>query len=942
MRKLIPLLFFIPCTLAYAGPPPARAVSCCTPLEKIQTHLSLFLLYLKQGQDALAQQALFEAQVLLKLHDPQLQLRELWEQVASGHARLKQLPQAEALYERLYALQPRSAYLLPLAELALAQQQRTKAQQWLLRADPLYSATDFPARLPYALWSADLTERATERFAFLFSAAGEPLRRGVSALELDTWRLAYAASDESQALTQLQAIQNLNAVSQPLLAEVWMSLNAYAQASAIYGQLVAQFPERLDYVLAWANSLALAQDPQAEQVYKDAFELAQQQEQVSDTQWRNLMSGLKTYFAYGQAEQAFLRLRQPLPADWLEGAFLAELLGHEARMLQRYQAVLAALPATAKDAEGLQQRITAEWALFLAQRRQAQTPAAFHELQNTMIQRLWQWRAEPWFSTPEGFLRITRMMMALEAPDVQLVLQRQWQQQGNPPVSWTPEQQRDYRLLQAENLVTQGERLSAALHYEVLFREWRSAQGTDLQKPGSSPWSEGQLLALARGLGTVDKLQAAELLWQACFAQHRSSRDTWQWTFERLEAQAQAYPQWQSRAEVKARFEALPVPATLSPAARLARAQLALTLQADALARHDFTQVLAQWPGERLARQGLAMSLKGQQRYSLAHKAFTELQAWYPPVSLSFRDATLRLAQIERAWQDPTRAVQRARTLTSEAASESHRDALTAEAERFINDVQGELGWPLTTDLRYLGTARWQQQDLFIGERYVPLGISELAQRVTFPLRREDHQSPLASALGLDLSHYQPLGDSPWFSFLRGRFYGTSSWRQEFAEGPLHAWLTPTVAYQWGLPNPLSIGSNQHGRVHTSAGLQLDTRQALLASGQWAFGQAELYLGSFYNYGGDVGWRWRESWMPTQGIWGVDVVTGLDNYLVLDGNNQTQDLFRQRNGFRIVYQDPRFDYQGGIDIDPIYGTLSDLHLGTQHRLAYRFHPDWQG
>lgn len=923
MRKLIPFLFFSAYSLVNAVPLPVRAVSCCTPLEKTQAHLSLLVLYLQQGETLLAQQALFDAQVLLSLHDPQMQSQELWEQVASAHARLQHLPQAEALYARLYALQAKSEYLLPLAELALAQQQTAKAQQWLLRADPLYSATDFPARLPYALWSAGLTERAKQRFAFLFSEAGQPLRQEASVLDLDTWRLAYAASDKTQALSQLQAIQNLDAVSQPLLADVWMSLKRYTEASAIYAQLFAQSPARLDYALAWANSLALAKAPQAATVYGDAFELAQTQENVSDAQWRNLMSGLKAHFAYGQAEQAFLRLHKPLAADWLEAAFLAELLGDEAAMLQRYQAVLDSLPAAATGPEVLQQRISAEWALFLARRRQAQTPAAFHELQETMVQRVLQWRASERFATPEGFLSIVRMMMALETPALHPILAQQWQ--GSPPASWTLEQQRDYRLLQAEWLVSQGERLSAALHYEALFRQWRSLKET----PSEVPWSEAQLLALARGLGVVGKLQAAELLWQACLTENSTSRETWQWTFERLWAQAQAYPQWQTRAEVKARFEALPMPTNLSPAARLARAQLALTLQEDALARQDFTQVLAHWPGERLARQGLAMSLKSEQRYGLAHQVFTELQQWYAPATLSYRDATLRLAEIERAWQDPSRAVQRAQILR-------------AEAERFLHNVQGEQGWLLTPDLRYLGTARWQQQNLFIGERAVALGISELAQRLTHPLRFEDHQPPLVSALGLDLSDYQPLGDSPWFSFSRGRLYTTSHWRQEFAEGPLHAWVTPTLAYQWGVPNPLSIGSNQHGRVQTTAGLQLDARQALLTSGQWAFGQAELYLGSFYNYGGDVGWRWREVWMPTQGMWGVDVVTGLDNYLVLDGSNQTQDLFRQRNGLRLVYQDPRLDYQGGIDIDPIYGTLNDLHLGTQHRLAYRFDSDWQG
>lgn len=918
--------------------PFAEPRQCCTPLEKIQTHLSRYTLYISQDAERLARQALFDAQVLLELHDPQMQnTRALWEQVAAAHAQLSQFSQAEKLYTRLYAKEARFAYVLPLADLALAQQHPAAARQWLLLAEQGYSATSFPPRLPYALWSAGLLSQAEPRFQYLFSEQGVSLRKAQDPVLLDTWRLAYAALLLSRADTasraersaraeaQLNAISQWSTVPQALLADVWMDLERYERAAPLFQALYQASPERLDYGLAWANVLTLMNDPLAKTLYPAIFQQAQQKTGVTDTTWRALMSGLKASQADAQAELAFLRIQDKRSQDWLEGAFLAELRGDDATMRLRYQRVLETLPegSEANDARMLQ-RVQAEWALFLAGRRQTETGRDFLQLQQEMAQRLQEWQPLLW-GTIEGRLLWSRLALALDTPTLRETLAGAIPEMQRA-TDLNPEQKRELALNQALLSLRQDHLLAAALDYEQLYQRWQ-------QTP--EPWPTAFMLSLARGLGEVGKLQAAEQLWSALQQQPEARYQAEAWAFERLLIQAKAYPQWRVRDAVKARMAAQDRSQSLSPNTQLMRAQLALQLMDYTQARQDFEAVLKRWPGERLALQGLALSLKGQQRYAQAHERFTALQTWFLPEDAPYDDTALRLAEIERAWQDPVQALQRLERLSAKKPEA----ALLAESIAQTQWIDTETGFV------YQGLAGWQQQDLFIGERYVSLGVTHLSQKLGHRLpvtSARSHQPPFQQELGLDLTHYQPLGASSWFPFLRGKAYTRSLWRREFEEGPLHAWLSPTLAYQWGLPDPLSIGSNQHGRMQLEAGLQMDPRQALIASGTLAVGEAELFLGSFYNYGGDLRWRWREAWHSTQGVWGVDAVTGLDNYLVLDGDNQTQDLFRQRNAVNLVYHDQIFDYQGRLELAPIYGTLADLYLGTQQRLDYRFSADWTG
>jgi Tfp pilus assembly protein PilF len=946
---------------------------CCSPLEQISTHLELLTLYLKQGDATAARKALFNAQTLLELHAPEVASQPIyWAQVASAHSVLGQFEPAFEIYQSLYALEPGGASALRLGQLALQLRRMEEAQRWLMLAHRLYTLADFPAVLALNLWEAGLYPAAVLRFKTLETQA---LARKLSAQVLaenrlrlaDIYLQASAASSstfsgsaaDARDLLDRTRIALISTDLQPLLASVFLRLQQFDAAATVYQKLLQAEPQNPAYLLALANSL-VAQQPSAEGsrirlLFEQAFDLLNTQDGVADASWRNVGFGLAAQGDIRRAEQAFLKLTNPGSADFLQAAFLAQQRGELPLAQERFRQVLRILPVLPDHAEALQQRWQAEWALWQSEAQMLTNAQAFRAHQNRAGDR---WKAvfaqNLLQSTPEGRLLLIESALALDTPEIL--------SQAETLVEISPEP--SLALRHAELALRQRPEAAPVL-YEQLLQAFLKQRGS---------LSVAEQADLARGLTAVQKYQGAERVWKELLADSAEPlvlleapeyaiRRQWQlerlhnqWQIPRLTAQRQQQIRDAFVKDITQAPDDEPLPLTL-----LRRAQLALSLGDYTQARTDFSRVLKSMPGNLVARQGWALSLQGLQRYGLAHEALKDLQRWSIPQAPLFRDAHLRLAQIEQMWGYRSLPEQRARWLMSPDSSDSERafpDGLAfqaAELQASLHDSRWTSSPPQLNpntlaaghDLAYTGQLKGRLQDFFIGNAYTRYGILDTSHTLSWihPQKTDGRLTPaLAQQLTVEAERYQILGESDWFSFQRGGVRWQQHWRHESNTGPLHYWFTPALAYRLGLPEPLSIGVNQHGHAQLETGVQLDTHQAFQWDADIKFGQAEVFLGGFYNYGSVLRWRWREPlvspWGDAFGVWGVELMTGVQNYLVLDGNGGQQNLFRQLNGIDVVYQTRSWDYIGKFDVSPIYGSLSDINLNTTHVLQQELSADW--
>ena len=953
-----------------AAPPAQAAVRalCCTPLEQINTHLELLTLYLKQGDTAAAQQALFNAQTLLQLHFPTVASQPAhWAQVASAHSALAQFEPAFAIYERLYRARPDASYALRLGQLALQLDQGELASHWLTVAHRLFPADAFPPVLALNLWESKRYPAAALRLEAL--QTNPVLRDALSAsaqadnrLRLADIYLRQDTPTKARALLLRTPLDLVSPGLKPVLASVYMRLARFDEAATLYEELLRAAPQHPSYLLALANALS-QQTPQADSqriqaLFRQGFDLSvvpsdstndTLNERKDDDFWRSLFFGLSRYGEFRRAEQAFLRLTQPTVTDVLQAAFLAQRRGQTQLAQARFRQVVQRLPLRPGTAQALRQRWQAEWALLQDVGQSLQDPTAFRQHQAEASRR-WQavFGQSLLQSTAEGRLLLIESALALGTPGV---LSQAETLLNMPADDWDNEASSasaTWQLRQAE-LELRQRPAAAPVRFEQLFQRLR-------------PLSAAERADLARGLTAVQKNRAAEQVWESLLdapetLQPQDPQSIVQWQLERLHNRLQSVPL--DQAKVQAVRQSLTEhmqqwPEEAATLTLLRRAQLAFSLRDYALARADFSQVLAIWPGNLTARQGLALSLLGLQRYRLAHEAFLVLQDWCPPEGELYRDASLRLAQIEQIWGYRALPLQRAELLQqSQQFPSTDAIALAAQqlqVELFSKQWPTPLGYmphmPYTP--LYTGELSGGFQDFFIGNTYTRYGLFNTGHTLSWIHPQETPPGALTPALQqqltLEATRYQRLGESDAFSFQRGGLRWAQHWRHESPTGPLHYWWKPAVAYRWGIPEPFTIGVNQHGHAELETGVQLDRHQALQWEGDLKFGQAELFLGSFYNYGSAFRWRWSESlidpWGHEAGVWGAALVVGVQNYLVLDGSGTQQNLFRQINGIDMRYEDSAWEYTGHFDVSPIYGTLSDINFNTRHALKQELNAEW--
>lgn len=969
MRPLLSLLTSIclTATLSHA-PLVAREVhGCCTPLEQIQTHLELLTLYLQQQKLEAARKELFNAQLLLDLHYPQLLNQyAFWKQVAAAHARLGNTDTAYGLYLRLFqSLEgaaserfewvERAGLLLNLGQLALQQDQKQRAQFWLRQTLQTYQARDVipPPVLAYHLWAADQKDLAYD-VLMQVQKTGET---GVASLNriwpedpvvLQSWYLAFAdlllsqGQAESARVWLDQASVLTPEISTSPNVSLWASLllrlKEPGAAAELYAQMLAREPENPDYALALAESrLQQGRVDLAAEAYRQAHmnyrgNKVRQASKATDAAWRALLFGLKSTGQMPLAEDAFQRIHSPTAEDLLQGAYLAVERGDDSLARQRFQQVLAQLDleAAASGQQSPEAKVV-EWsAMFALEQRRlkaSQTPDVYRQREADLTQKLAA-LVSVLEATPAGRTLLLNSAMGL-GTDASLDIAERVLQEPPPPgeaLTW---------LSHAADLALRRQaRLQAALLYEQLYEQWYgqlSSQALDDRLP------RAQWAGIARGLSAVGKTQAADVLWQEILKKPSPQQLQFQW--ESLQNQVRQAQQKHDTKRLKrlrqdvadqSLSEEIPVPA------RLAHGQLALMLDDFEASEASFQAVLKAEPGTLLARQGLALSWEAQGRRPQAHKALTDLADWLAPTDPVARDARLRLARIEVDWKKQALAARRLARL-----SRGH-DGVAWQAREAQQDLFSTY-FPLFEKGDYHGFFGGRQQDLFIGDQYRRYGVLETEHRVQWVSPHENaHRPPLIHEFSVFAERYQVLEGANGFAFQRGGLKWQQYWRHEFEQGPLFAWVTPALAYRWGLPEPLSIGINQHGHGQLQLGLQLTPQQRVRWDSDLKFGQAELYLGSFHNYGTTLRWQWRDGLALAEGLWGVDLLTGIDNYLVLDGNGEPQGLFRQRNGIEMVYQDAQrnIDYTGRFELNPIFGSLSDTHMNTAHAFTQGLDPDW--
>ncbi len=942
------------------GISPSFAV-CCPVREQIPTLLELGRLYYEEQNPSQAIDNLQQAEMLLNQR-PLNPYQKGWEQLAYYYRQLDQAERSLAIYTRLYQELPayQERYALRAGQTALQLKNQPLARTWLKRAN-IRPEESLWIELAAALRDANLPLLARQRYRAI---------RDNNIPFTHTMRLYYADTllpgYPTQAREVLQDYASETPDQWPLEASVRLQLGDLARASVLYERLRQRFPDNVDYALA-LGSVRLRQQAPARESFLQAYTLWQKSPAaLTPSQRSTLLFGLSESELFAEAEAFFRALDAATNQDLLVAAQLAQRRQNPTLAAARYRRLSTRLqrtPDSALESALLENTVALvrgypDYLPLLTELAEISKSTANNTPSRLSIRVLLaevdliQAQRQLLLSqTPEDYARwqgeIVRQLTSMEelspSPETRILIAEGWLNLGLKEssekalelletVPMSPRAQ----LRQAQAHLQAQQPLAASTLYQALYTN--SDRGQQL--------SSTQRLNLARNLSALGQTRRAEQLFDLLDGLSETEQNSTQLRLLQLKNRWRQHPRKSPRFKNVLQRIKMPEKATFRDVdTHLEYAHLALELGASKQAFESYTKVLDLHPGERSARRGRALSLQDLQRHARAYTALENLQEWYPTTHENYREASLRLAQIEQHWQHRHSANARTTALLHQ------KDTVFYRAQRLREDLY-EARWDLTPDhpleWGYDSRNNVQAQDLFIGGAYTRYGTAETAHTLRWqqqnPLEVNDPQPDIQHAITLDTERYQELGAPAWFDFQRGSVGWESHWRYESPTGPVSYTLNPRLSYHRAWADRQDVGSVQYGNASLNLGLQWNTHQAFAWENDLRFGEADLFLGSFYNYGSRGIWRWRQS-LPGAtpqggGTWGWDITAGLENYLILDGNGEEQSIFRQLNQVGWVYETRHVRYRGDVDISPILGDLNDLNFNTSHTLRHHLSPRW--
>ncbi len=699
-----------------------------------------------------------------------------------------------------------------------------------------------------------------------------------------------------------------------MLASAWREQKNYAVAADIYQRLIDQTPRRFDRVLALADSLFQIEDPRAERFYLIAYDILPGK--ADDGQLRTLAYGLKD-FDPSKSLNSFQQIQSPKIQDWLEQGYLLRALQRDPEALSAFQSASQYLasdtPVTVYQSLAYHliqlQAYPEALSVLQMQERNSQTPFP-HALQ------------------------LAQVYFALEQPAQARIALAELIQ--NPPDS------ADDRLSLAAVLVEQ-EQSQAALRLLQPFPVKSAARDLLLAEIYRQRQQESQALALLRPLVSQSKGLSLSQQRQLALAlldleQHQSARALllnlpdqqtlnprtaidysqdaeWQIALARSylpdDAQ-QAQPYLQQAEQILTQQDRPP----LRLLKQLGYAYHLSKAYADS--RQVYTQVLERSPADRDALTIQAYHWDQSGRFSQALAAYDRVLKLYPQEKEVHFNRGLIYQAMGQRWQ----ALADFRQSAPQASLQCQACKLSQQLFR----QQWALNSILDQDLNLqAGT-----QDLFIGGNYSRFIVSSAQSNLEWNLNNpwDAHQPDLLAELNAGLSRHQELGTDNWFSFNRYQV-GTALSMTQYPESGPHRWqIKPSFDYHYAQADPAEIAAVQSGRLKLITNLDPVRQWRLGLGGELAFGQADLFLGAFYNYGAEA----KISWFPD--LWEFTYLAGLQNYQFLSAADQVRQVYRQLNSLQVVYFGEPFAYRGNFDISPIFGELTDLNLNSLQRVQF--------
>lgn len=150
-----------------------------------------------------------------------------------------------------------------------------------------------------------------------------------------------------------------------------------------------------------------------------------------------------------------------------------------------------------------------------------------------------------------------------------------------------------------------------------------------------------------------------------------------------------------------------------------------------------------------------------------------------------------------------------------------------------------------------------------------------------------------------------------------------------FNKGISSASITPQLMYNF------ASGQNtilHYGSASLTAGLKPIPSIGIETSGQYQFGNKDLFLGSFLNYR----IRAKGSYLFPDIDFSLAALSQFQNYEIFDGLARLRNIYRFENGLESTYKDDYINYVGAFTFSTISGEIEDMIIEVRQRIKYNF------